>query len=81
MARTRTMSTFTQSTTLEYIVNDILEASASSAPFRQAIRAAGAKNVTDFMMIEISDFKSTSWTITTGTGDAGVRTVRNLNAV
>ena len=62
MVKTRTMVSFTSSPTLEYVVNEILEASASSAPYRQAIHASGAENVTDFMMICMSDLKMVDWT-------------------
>ena len=65
MVATRTMATFTSSTALEHIVNNILGAGEAKAPFRQAIHAAGAQVLTDFMMIDVNDFKSLELEITT----------------
>ena len=52
------METFTSSATLEHSVNNVLEADEARASYCQAIHAAGAEEVTDFMMIGMDDFKS-----------------------
>ena len=81
MVQTRTMAPFSSCTTLEHVVNNILEATTTDAAYRRAIHAAGAEDITDFMMISPSDFQMIDWPITTGSGQTAVTTTTKLKVV
>jgi hypothetical protein len=74
------MRAFTEDTTLEHIVSTILEAG-NVEPYREAIHAAGARNVIDFMIIRMADLNTVEWNVTTQNGNDEVVTKKTLNLV